>query len=400
MILEILLAIIIGCILGTITGITPGVHINLVSALIFSISTFLLNYTDVIFLVITITSMAITHTFLDILPSTFLGAPNSENAIAALPAHRLLLEGKAGEAIRLATIGSYFGLLVSVILAPVVYYIVTLSYPVIKNYIAALLIFISLYIIWTSKNKLSAAILFTITGVLGVVVFNIKTLDQPLFPLLSGLFGTSSLMISLKTETKIPIQEKITKIIIDKITLTKNTVVSLISSVLTSFLPGLTNSHTTLVASIISKTKDEREYIILNNSINTISMVLSFIALFSIDKARNGAVVVISNFVDKFTLLYLILLLSCSLVAAFIAVILVLNLSTVFSKIITKINYSKLCLTIILFLLILVIIMTGYVGVIVLVTATFIGIMPKLLEIENTHLMGCLILPVILYFLL
>jgi len=44
--------------------------------------------------------------------------------------------------------------------------------------------------------------------------------------------------------------------------------------------------------------------------------------------------------------------------------------------------------------------MTGYVGVIVLVTATFIGIMPKLLEIENTHLMGCLILPVVLYFIL
>ncbi|HLC86157.1 MAG TPA: tripartite tricarboxylate transporter permease [Candidatus Nanoarchaeia archaeon] len=400
MIEQIILAIIIGCILGTITGITPGVHINLVSALIFALSSILLNYTQPIILVIAITSMAITHTFLDIIPTTFLGAPNADDVLTALPAHKLLLEGKGGEAIRLAIIGSFLGLVSSIILTPFIIHLVELSYPIIKNYIATVLICISAYIIWKSKSRTLAFMLFALTGILGLAVFNMKTLEQPLFPLLSGLFGVSSLIISLKSKTTIPKQIEIDKIIIDKIRLAKNTIISLISSILTSFLPGLTSSHTTIIASTISKTKDPKEYLIINNSINTTSMILSFIALFSIDKARNGAVVVISNFINNFTKIHLILLLATALTASFIAIILALKLNSLFCKYIEKINYSKLCLGIIIFLVFIVSILTGYLGLIVLITASSIGIIPKLLNIENTHLMGCLIVPVILYYVL
>lgn len=400
MIEQIIIAIIVGCILGTITGITPGIHINLVSALIFAFSSILLNHTQPIILVIAITSMAITHTFLDIIPTTFLGAPNADDALTALPAHKLLLEGKGGEAIRLAIIGSFLGLVTSIILTPLIIYLVGISYPIIKNYIATILICVSLYIIWKSKSKVTAATLFIFTGVLGLAVFNMKTLEQPLFPLLSGLFGVSSLIISLKAKTTIPKQITTDKIIINKIRLAKNTILSLISSVLTSFLPGLTSSHTTIIASTIAKTRDPREYLIINNSINTTSMILSFIALFSIDKARNGAVVVISNFINDFTKIHLIILLATALISSFIAIILALKLNSLFCKYIEKVNYSKLCIGIISFLVLMVIIMTGYLGLIVLITAAAIGIIPKLLNIENTHLMGCLIVPVVIYFIL
>ncbi len=397
---QILLAIIIGCILGTITGITPGIHINLVAALIFAASSLLLHYTNTTALITAITSMAITHTFLDIIPSTFLGAPNPDNALSALPSHKLLLVGKSGEAIRIALAGSFFGLITSAIFSPAIIYIVDMSYPVIKRYIAALLIGISIYTIQKSKSKTKSAFVFLLSGILGISVFSLKTLEQPLFPMLSGLFGISSLIISLNTKTTIPLQEKIKSVVLGKISTIKNTMTSLISSVLTSFLPGLTSSHTTIIATAISKSNEQKDYIFVNNSINTISMMLSFVALFSIDKARNGAVVVISNFINNFTILHLALVIASSLVAAFLAIILCLKLSSKFAVHIMKINYSKLCKTIIIFLTILVLLLTGYIGIITLVTSTFVGLIAKLFNIENTHLMGCLILPVILYFLL
>ena len=90
---EITIAILLGCIAGVITGLTPGLHINLVALILFSISPFLLGYTNVIAVASFIIAMSITHTFADFISATYLGAPADDTALAVLPAHRLLLKG-------------------------------------------------------------------------------------------------------------------------------------------------------------------------------------------------------------------------------------------------------------------------------------------------------------------
>ena len=69
---QILSAVIIGCILGIITGISPGIHINLVSALVISYSFYLTKLFPNELIAVAVISMAISHTFLDIIPTTFL----------------------------------------------------------------------------------------------------------------------------------------------------------------------------------------------------------------------------------------------------------------------------------------------------------------------------------------
>ena len=106
MIIELILALVAGCFFGIITGITPGLHINLVAAILFSLSAFLLQYTNVIVLGCFIIAMSITHTFSDFISATYLGAPSDETALAVMPAHRLLFKGMGHEAVKLATLGS------------------------------------------------------------------------------------------------------------------------------------------------------------------------------------------------------------------------------------------------------------------------------------------------------
>ena len=93
MLIEILLAILLGCMMGVFTGITPGLHINLVSVMLLSLSPVLLGYTNVIVVAAFIIAMSITHTFTDFISATYLGAPADDTALAVLPAHRMLLEG-------------------------------------------------------------------------------------------------------------------------------------------------------------------------------------------------------------------------------------------------------------------------------------------------------------------
>ena len=93
MVLEFILPLLIGIVAGTLTGLAPGIHINLVSAiLLFSLDKF--QSIPLISIVVFIVSMSITHTFIDFIPSIFLGAPEEDNFLSILPGHQLFMEGK------------------------------------------------------------------------------------------------------------------------------------------------------------------------------------------------------------------------------------------------------------------------------------------------------------------
>jgi len=83
MFLEIIAAIILGTLVGTFTGLTPGIHINLASLLLISISGYLLGFTTPIVLCCFIIAMGVTHTFLDTIPSIFLGKPEKKLGFSA-----------------------------------------------------------------------------------------------------------------------------------------------------------------------------------------------------------------------------------------------------------------------------------------------------------------------------
>jgi putative membrane protein len=129
-------------------------------------------------------------------------------------------------------------------------------------------------------------------------------------------------------------------------------------------------------------------------------MVISFVALYVLDKARNGAILAVSKILEGYSFNHLVLFIAIALIVGAIATPLTLNLAKLFSKIMTKLNYQKLCIGIILLIVALVTIISGPLGLFVLIIASFIGILPALKGVGRNHLMGCLILPVILYFIL
>ena len=88
------------------------------------------------------------------------------------------------------------------------------------------------------------------------------------------------------------------------------------------------------------------------------------------------AVIVISKLIPEIDINITIILLICSLIAGGIATILTLYVGRKFSKLITKVNYKMLAISIIIFVSTLVTIMTSCIGLLVLVTSTAIGLIP------------------------
>ncbi len=98
----VLLASVIGALLGCFTGLVPGIHANTIAILLYSLTVaieqslgFLSDTMDVkILIVVAIASTSITHTFLNFIPGTVLGAPEENNALGVLPMHEMILRKK------------------------------------------------------------------------------------------------------------------------------------------------------------------------------------------------------------------------------------------------------------------------------------------------------------------
>jgi putative membrane protein len=398
MILWILGAILVGIALGTFTGLTPGIHLNLVSVMIISMSAFLLDKFPALLLVIAIVSMAVAQTFLDPLPSIFLGAPEADTALSVLPGHKLLLAGQGYLAIKLTVIGSLLGLIFSISLVPLLFYAVEFIYPFLAPLMGYILLGVVVFMVWRDKQRKWALLLFFLSGMLGLVVLNLPILSDPLFPLLSGLFGVSTLIISLKDKVNIPQQKIETKLKMKKTTIAGAAGAGTFAGFLTSLFPGLGPAQGAIIATQIIKTTNE-SFLIVMGAISTVNFTLSLVALYVIDKARNGAIIAVSQLL-KPDLPTTTLLFICMFVVAGLATLLALGLAKRFAKLISKVNYKLMAILIIALIAVLSVYLSGWLGFLVLIISSALGLLAPLKNIARNHSMGVLLMPVILYFLL
>ena len=409
MILALLLALLLGVAAGTFTGLSPGIHINLISVILLSFSETLLTITSPLTLAIFITSMAITHTFIDFIPSIFLGAPDEDSFLSILPGHKLLLEGKGYFAMIYTLYGGLAALLIIIIFTPIFIFILPIFYPFIQKIMWLILILLSLYLIFIEgKNKkIWAFIIFLLAGFLGIASLNIN-IKEPLLPLFTGLFGASNLIISIRQNTKIPEQKiyPIKKIRINKKSLIKASLASIIASPFTAFLPGLGASQAAIIGKESLNIKDQREFLFLLGAINTIVMGLSFITLYSLQRTRTGAAVAISKLIPEMTIQNLLMIILAIIITGILSFILGINLTKISARNITKINYKVLSLSTLTILTIIVLIFSdltvlgGIIGIIIFITSSSLGIFTISKNIKRIHLMGCLLVPTILFYLL
>jgi len=336
MFIEIILFMLLGILAGTITGLIPGVHINLIGAFLISLSTGILLKVNPLFLAVFITAMAITHTFVDFIPSLFLGCPDTDTELSILPGHKLLAQGKGYEGVLLTAYGGIVAIILLTILSAPSIILMKKIYPFFKIILPYLLILVSIILVSLEKKKINASMVFLLTGILGWAVLNFDNLNQSLLPLLTGLFGSSTLILSIKNKTKIPKQE-ISK---PSTKLKKPILGALIASPLCSFLPGLGSGQAAIIGNLISRQED-KGFLVLLGATNTFVMGFSFLSLYAISRTRTGATVAINEILGNLTPQILILIIFIILISGIISFFLTKKLAKIFSQNIQKINYKK-----------------------------------------------------------
>lgn len=396
---EMLIAIIIGTLCGIVTGLAPGIHVNLVVTLVIGSSGILLKHTTPEILCIFIIALSITHIFLEFIPSTFLGAPDASTILSVLPGHRYLLAGNGMMAVKLSCIGCFFGIIISSILVYPVIKLIPAIYPFIKNYMAFFLLFIIGLMILQNTKKIWAITVFLLAGVLGLLVLKYSSVKDPLFPLLTGLFGTATLILSMNERNSIPEQYKTEEIAVDKKIAVKALFSGQCSAIVMALFPGLSPAIAALFGMQLTKNIGDHGYMMLQGCINSAGFIVSIITLYTIEKARNGAVAGIQELAMNLGQTEILLFIITALVVAAVAVPITFWFGRIFAVYVPRIPYRKLSITICGVIVVLTIVLSSWQGILVLITATAIGIIPGIVKVTRTMAMGCLLVPTVVYYL-
>lgn len=440
----IVLFCILGVVVGIATGLLPGLHVNNIALILLSLSSSIVAFCNPLFsqgiseqfvlMLISgfIIAVSVSHTFHDVIPTTFIGAPDEDTALTVLPAHALLLEGRGYEAVALSAMGSYGAIVICLLLVyPIRFVIGTpfFLYSTLQEIMAWVLIAISILMLATEKAKIEefgnkgkrpaiagilfATFVFFLSGIFGLVILDFQLdspigLDAPvLFPALAGLFGVPTLLNSLMTKPAIPKQ------VIKKLKLNKNEKKSSILSVVTgslagilvSIIPGITSSTGTILAMNAREGSGNDQTIVTLSSVNTASAFSVIIVLFIILRPRSGAALAVNelisveewiSFIIPINLIYLLMFL---ILGGSLSYFLTLKIGKIFANHFANIPYSKLVTLTVAMITILVLLFTGVMGVLILISATCIGFLPLYWGVRRSHCMGLLLIPIIIHFL-
>lgn len=418
----------LGFFLGIFSGLVPGIHTNTFAFILAAFAPWLMDmgFTPLCIAAI-IVSNALTHTFLDIIPSVFLGAPEADTSLAVLPGHQMLLDGYGSEAVRLSALGSAGSVLVSLMLVMPMALLFDSVYPLVDMYMGWILLIIALLMVYTEKGevvegqgslvrmkyRMYAAGLFLASGLLGLFAFESQAFMDPLvslgspsilMPLFSGLFGASMLVISMLSETVIPMQVS-SRIVLGPKRIMRGTLIGSTAGSFVAWLPGITAALATVMARLAvredySDEDSSREFIVSLSGVNTANAIFGLVALHVISRTRSGAMVAVAEVLDgiAFDIDIMALLLSVAVAVSILAYLMTVYLGDRIPGLLVKLDYRRLCIWILAGLTLLVLVFSGWFGLVVFAAAVPVGMLAPYLKVRRTHAMGALLLPLLIYY--
>lgn len=412
--LELVFACFIGILIGTLTGMIPGIHVNTAGAILFASSAFLLGFLSPEFLCVLMVSMSIAHALTEFVPSMLLGVPQEGTATSILPGHRMVLQGRSKEVIRIVAVGGFGAIVITILMMPVFAVTLPFLHELTKPYTWIILLSASVYLTYALTNSKRdfawSLLLFLLSGILGWAIFQTPiSSGVSLMCIFSGLFGISTILFSLNDNSTIPHQNSFYELNID-FNKFKSIFAGGITGAILGFLPGFGPAQGTVIAQAASGTNDNSEddtvnFLLATSGLNISDCLFSLMAIYIIGNPRSGIAVYMSYLISDMSISHLVIFIFASLIAVSISLILCLKLGDSFSKLMGGVDYRKLSIAVIilqigiLYIFILYYKAPIFYMTLALITSTALGMLPHYVGVGKSHLMGVLIVPAIVIYM-
>ena len=412
--IELVIACFIGILIGTTTGMIPGIHVNTAGAILFASSSFLLTVVSPEFICVLMVSMSIAHALIEFVPSMLLGVPQEGTATSILPGHRMVLQGRSKEVIRIVSVGGFGAIIVTILMLPIFAIALPMLHDVSKPFTWIILLVASIYLTYrlTSnfRDFLWSLLLFVLSGILGWIIFQTPiSSGTTLMCVFSGLFGISTILFSLNDSSTIPHQNPFYELDIDYAKF-KSIFAGGITGAILGFLPGFGPAQGTVIAQAVSGANDNSDddtvnFLLATSGLNISDCLFSLIAIYIIGNPRSGIAVYMSYLIFEMGLNHLAIFIFASLIAVSVSLVLCLKLGDSFSRLMGGVDYKKLSIGVILLQVAILYLFIFYYKApvfymtLALITSTAMGMLPHYIGVGKSHLMGVLIIPAIVIYM-
>ena len=386
--------ILLGVLIGTITGILPGLHPNTIAFM--TLPFYLATSIELYVYMSILAGLAVSHTFHEFLPAIILGAPEADSALSALPGAEMTMEGEARKAFKYSVFGGIFALLTLIALFPLLYYLAANYYNHIEPYMPGILAFFLLFIAVYAHNILYSTIIVILSGKLGILSFEVSVNSEyVLVAVFSGLFAVPAIINNLMQNFELPKQ---TKSRLSLFKSSKGGFTGFLAGILSGIVPGIGAAvATSFLTPVMARNKEgaEEEFIAGMGGVNTVDIVVSFLALYLIGNPRSGTAVALQNVVEV-GIEEIMFVAGASLFAAGIAIPLSFKTLDVFLAFTNQFDFNKILAAVLVFLILVNTYLTGLLGILIFGTAACIG-WAALKAGERSSCMAVLLVPTTLF---
>ena len=413
-ILFILYMSLLGAAIGTFSGMVPGIHVNTLAAMMLAgypllsdcLSSFIPHEMLPVCVASCIMSASIVHSFVDYVPSVFIGAPDQDDILSALPGHSLLLEGRGMAAIRSAAIGSCVGACSSILLAiPLQLMLAHGLSDYLDSITSVVLIAVILILLLHERdprNIVWCASIMLVSGLIGLICMDldipcegILTGGTLLFPMLTGLFGMPTMLQSLRNN-RIDDQIDDDAYPVGPVPGIKG----VLTGVLTGWFPGITSTTGAILSDAVTPERSREGFISMVASIGTAAAIIMLVTMSVSGKGRSGTMIIIGQILGDSVIGVMnecfILLLLTAAFATLLGYKSTIACGKLMSRIINRVDTVLLNKACIVLIVILAILLTGPYGLLILVISTMTGFLPIKVGVSRVYLTGCLLIPSLL----
>ena len=369
-----------GIFLGLISGFVPGIHSNTIIAILASLGFYSDDFACLII------GLFPAHLVASFIPSIFFGIPEQGSVIAVLPGQRLVLEGQGIVALKSVLVGVAFSALIAVALFAPSIEIYKVLYSLLSKHMAWIVFAILFILLIRSKNPLLSLLIVILSGAIGIVSLGSDMADKFL-PMFSGMFAIGAILNYSKRDIPKQVDGSVGREVL------KYSVAGVFLGLLADLLPGVSSPSQVAVFATLMMPLQTIGFLVMISSIAISEGIFSLATSASIGKSRMGATATLSELVNIENNIASLLILA--LVSISIVIVLIYFLRKRIGGL-ASIDFSKANIILALYLLAIVAVLDGFLGVVIFALASVLGFITIKLGVERTNLMGAVIIPTLL----
>ena len=422
--LTVLLAVLAGTAVACVLGLLPGLHIyNVMGVLVLGVLGLAKAGIDVPpeVYVPAMTGMVVGWSVVNTIPAVLLGTPDESALFTVLPGQKYLMSGRGFEGTMITAVGGLAGAwFLLAVVAPCAPVYLPVAQQVLKGHMHWVLWIIITFMLmsewpkggnrgragWAKfydawKTLLAGLATFLLSGLLGFILLTASPVShevafQNIMPAFVGLFAVPWCLLNMISAADVPPQRLAKSLDLDGDVILRSVWSGGLGGGIAAYFPVVTGGVGGMLAGHACAQREERVFIMGQGVSKFIYYVGAFMLMFvpGLNLTRGGGAWMVKTLYVPAGISDYYLVLGSIAVAAGVSYLLMEPLTRLTVRFVSKFNYRHVSTVALVVIVLMVLLMTGWIGLFIAAVGTGIGLLPVLFGSRRLNCLGILLLPI------